>query len=123
MFPLMICIIITVNLAIKKGETMALVGPSGQGWYSNPVVRIITINDEHLKKSKSSLLFTPQSAMYPCKTIGKSTIMHIIERFYDPTSGTIEFDGRDLKTLNIGEFVLGLMSLVIRCICYDTCNE
>mmetsp|Transcript_3600 Transcript_3600/g.7957 ORF Transcript_3600/g.7957 Transcript_3600/m.7957 type:complete len:1436 (+) Transcript_3600:181-4488(+) len=51
-----------INLAVKKGETLALVGPSGQG---------------------------------------KSTIMQLIERYYDPTSGSIEFDGRDLLSLNI----------------------
>ncbi|KAL7530590.1 LOW QUALITY PROTEIN: hypothetical protein ACHAXR_003577, partial [Thalassiosira sp. AJA248-18] len=51
-----------VNLAVKKGETLALVGPSGQG---------------------------------------KSTIMQLIERYYDPTAGTIEFEGLDVKELNI----------------------
>ena len=27
--------------------------------------------------------------------------MQLIERYYDPVSGTIEFDGRDIKELNI----------------------
>jgi subfamily B ATP-binding cassette protein MsbA len=32
---------------------------------------------------------------------GKSTIMNLILRFYDPTSGTISLDGHDLKDLQI----------------------
>lgn len=51
-----------LNLSVKRGETLALVGPSGQG---------------------------------------KSTVMQLIERYYDPTAGTIEFEGRDIKELNI----------------------
>lgn len=31
---------------------------------------------------------------------GKSTIVSLIERFYDPTHGKILFDGRDLKTID-----------------------
>ena len=31
---------------------------------------------------------------------GKSTIVSLIERFYDPTEGSITFGGRDLKTLD-----------------------
>ena len=32
---------------------------------------------------------------------GKSTIIQLIERFYEPTSGVIEVDGVDIKTLNL----------------------
>lgn len=32
---------------------------------------------------------------------GKSTIIQLIERFYDPLSGSIEVDGVDIRTLNI----------------------
>ncbi|KAG1688097.1 hypothetical protein DVH05_004413 [Phytophthora capsici] len=32
---------------------------------------------------------------------GKSTLIALIERFYDPQSGTIYLDGRDVKTLNV----------------------
>jgi ATP-binding cassette subfamily B (MDR/TAP) protein 1 len=50
------------NLSIRKGETLALVGPSGGG---------------------------------------KSTTVSLVERFYDPNSGTVDFEGVDLKDLNV----------------------
>ncbi len=34
---------------------------------------------------------------------GKSTIIQLIERFYDPEAGYIQFDGRDVKYLNLRE--------------------
>jgi len=32
---------------------------------------------------------------------GKSTIVKLLERFYDPVSGGVSLDGRDIKTLNV----------------------
>ncbi|KAH8078408.1 multidrug resistance protein 1 [Cristinia sonorae] len=32
---------------------------------------------------------------------GKSTIIALVERFYDPLSGTVKLDGIDIKTLNV----------------------
>ena len=32
---------------------------------------------------------------------GKSTTVQLIERFYDPTSGTVSLDGVDLKDINV----------------------
>ncbi len=32
---------------------------------------------------------------------GKSTIMRLIYRFYDVTSGSIEIDGHNIKDLNV----------------------
>ncbi|KAL7713328.1 ABC-type xenobiotic transporter [Entamoeba marina] len=55
-------VIEALNLEIKKGECIALVGESG---------------------------------------CGKSTIIQLIERLYDPTNGKITLDGNDLRELNI----------------------
>lgn len=54
-----------VSIDLRKGETVALVGPSGGG---------------------------------------KSTIMDLLVRLYDPLSGVILLDGRDIRELDIGEY-------------------
>jgi ATP-binding cassette, subfamily B, bacterial MsbA len=51
-----------IELVLRKGETVALVGPSGSG---------------------------------------KSSLVNLIPRFYDPTSGTISIDGTDLRSVTI----------------------
>ncbi|XP_030031864.2 multidrug resistance protein homolog 49 [Manduca sexta] len=33
---------------------------------------------------------------------GKSTILQLLQRLYDPHSGTVHLDGRDIKSLNVG---------------------
>ena len=32
---------------------------------------------------------------------GKSTVINLLLRFYDPNSGVVKFDGRDIRSLNI----------------------
>ncbi|XP_055974168.1 ATP-dependent translocase ABCB1 [Sorex fumeus] len=51
-----------LNLQVKKGQTLALVGSSG---------------------------------------CGKSTVVQLLERFYDPLSGTVLVDGEEIKHLNV----------------------
>jgi len=54
-----------LNLRIKAGTTVALVGGSGSG---------------------------------------KSTVVSLIERFYDPDQGAVLLDGKDLRSLNVKSF-------------------
>ncbi|MDZ7261558.1 MAG: ABC transporter ATP-binding protein/permease, partial [candidate division KSB1 bacterium] len=51
-----------ISLVVKKGQVLALVGPSGGG---------------------------------------KSTLIDLLVRFYDPTEGSIEIDGHDIRTLTL----------------------
>ncbi|XP_020023493.2 phosphatidylcholine translocator ABCB4 isoform X1 [Castor canadensis] len=51
-----------LNLEVKKGQTLALVGSSG---------------------------------------CGKSTVVQLLERFYDPLAGTVFLDGQEAKKLNV----------------------
>ncbi|MGE4357008.1 MAG: ABC transporter ATP-binding protein [Candidatus Omnitrophota bacterium] len=51
-----------INLKVKKGEIVAIVGPTGSG---------------------------------------KTTLVNLLPRFYDPTEGRILIDGRDLRELSI----------------------
>ncbi|WP_165783077.1 ABC transporter ATP-binding protein [Leptospira wolffii] len=53
-----------INLTIKVGETVAIVGASG---------------------------------------CGKSTLMDLIPRFFDPSTGSIEFDGNNIKDLSLAD--------------------
>ena len=53
-----------LNLEVKAGEVVALVGPSGGG---------------------------------------KTTIANLVPRFYDPTAGSVQIDGRDVRELQPGQ--------------------
>ena len=61
-----------VNLNVKAGQTIALVGPSGAG---------------------------------------KTTLSNLVARFYDPSSGRVMLDGRDLREYDVESFrsVLGIV--------------
>nr|AID66618.1 P-glycoprotein [Anadara sativa] len=52
-----------LNLSVKQGKTVALVGSSG---------------------------------------CGKSTIINLLQRFYDPINGQVYIDGKNIKDLNVG---------------------
>jgi ABC-type multidrug transport system fused ATPase/permease subunit len=48
---------------------------------------------------------------------GKSTVIQLLLRFYDPLAGTVRLDGADLRTFNVAWLrrQFGLVSQVGRC--------
>jgi ATP-binding cassette subfamily B protein len=63
-----------INLHIKPGQTVAVVGPTGSG---------------------------------------KTSLVNLIMRFYDPTSGSVKIDGHDLRDVTLPS-VRGQISLVLQ---------
>lgn len=61
-----------LDLKVRQGETLALVGPSGSG---------------------------------------KSTVIQLMECFYRPSSGTVKYNGTDMKELNVS-WLRGQLGLV-----------
>jgi len=77
------------SLTVNRGETLALVGE-----YFCYLSLLSIIADLVIEIHYCSLIIGPSGG-------GKSTTVSLVERFYDPTSGSVEFEGVDLKTLNV----------------------
>ena len=76
-----------LNLNVVQGETLAIVGKI-QSWYVimfNLFFTFLRITIQNLGPSGG----------------GKSTVVQMIERFYDPLQGSVEYEGTDLKDINI----------------------
>jgi ATP-binding cassette subfamily B protein len=69
----------------------------------NPVIHNISFN---LENSKKLAIVGPTGA-------GKSTIINLLERFYDPISGTVLINGYNIKDIRIHSF-RGHMSTVLQ---------
>lgn len=53
----------------------------------------------------------PRTAIVGHSGCGKSTILQLLERFYDPVEGAIFLDGHDIRSLNV-KFLRSRMGLV-----------
>lgn len=73
-----------LSLEVKPGAFIALVGPSGCG-------KCVT------SLSWVALKRKPHNSH-------RSTVISLLERFYDPLAGQITLDGADVKTLNVGAY-------------------
>ena len=58
----------------------------------------IALNDFHLEVASGQI-----AAIVGPNGAGKSTLVKLLCRFYDPDGGSIEFDGRDLRTINLAD--------------------
>ncbi len=66
--------------------------------FSYPTSRAKTLQDINLRIPAGSSL-----AVIGATGSGKSTLVHLIGRFYDPTSGRVLVDGHDVRTLDLAE--------------------
>lgn len=62
---------------------------------SRPDIKILKGFSLHIKPGESVALVGSSGC-------GKSTILQLLQRLYDPNKGSVKLDGRNLKTLNIG---------------------
>ena len=105
------------SLTIPAGRTVALVGSSGSGKVraqsgSAPRPR----EQQRLAKTSVVGMGWTQPDRLPCSwaqsnppphpsptvhTTRQSTIVGLIERYYDPLSGAVTLDGTDLRALNL----------------------
>ena len=47
------------------------------------------------------MLLTSSRCYLPLSILPQSTVVQLIERFYDPNGGRVFLDGRDLRSLNV----------------------
>jgi ATP-binding cassette subfamily B protein len=66
--------------------------------FSYPTANAKTLKDINLHVPAGSSL-----AVVGATGSGKSTLVHLIGRFYDPTAGQVLVDGRDVRTLDLTE--------------------
>jgi ATP-binding cassette subfamily B (MDR/TAP) protein 1 len=77
-----------MTLDIEAGQTVAFVGPSGGGKVHSLSVSLLDALFEHITYIFHVFIL-------------QSTIVAMLERFYDPASGSITLDGTDLKDFNV----------------------
>ncbi|KAF9533176.1 P-loop containing nucleoside triphosphate hydrolase protein [Crepidotus variabilis] len=61
---------------------------------SRPTIQVVKGVDLTFRAGKTAALVGASGS-------GKSTIISLVERFYDPTAGTVKLDGVDIKDLNL----------------------
>ena len=72
--------------------------------FSSVHFRYPNSSDEVLKRFNLVIHAGETVALVGATGAGKSTVVKLIERFYDPTSGIITIDGIDLRSLDLGEY-------------------
>lgn len=61
---------------------------------ARPTIQVLNKVSLHIPARKVTALVGASGS-------GKSTIVGLLERWYDPAEGVVRFDGQDIKTLNV----------------------
>lgn len=102
----------TMNTEEESGDTRQMQtslthgGVQGGGLELQDVFFAYPSISDRLVLRGISLVISPghHVALVGASGCGKSTIIELLERFYDPTSGSILVDGKDISTLNVSEY-------------------
>ena len=90
-----------IDSSSKKGKTPASI--SGNIAFSHVFFSYPSRKDVPILKSFSLEVPAGKTvALVGSSGCGKSTCIQLVQRFYDPESGTVEVDGNNVKDLNIG---------------------
>merc|ERR1711933_34827 len=76
---------------------------------ADPMIEFHNVNFSYPTRPSKNILDKFKLKVYKGETIGlcgisgggKSTVMGLIERFYDPNGGSVEYYGEDIKDLNV----------------------
>jgi ATP-binding cassette subfamily B (MDR/TAP) protein 1 len=93
------------NLEFKNVSFIYPARPDGT---SLPIILTLVMVLKNVSLSIPAGKFT---ALVGASGSGKSTIIQLLERFYDPVDGEITLDGHDMRSLNL-RHMRGCMSLV-----------
>ncbi|KAF2748010.1 multidrug resistance protein-like protein 1 [Sporormia fimetaria CBS 119925] len=92
------------NTSTSSTPSGSSTAPKGQLEFRNVTLRYETRPDVNALDDVSFCLRGGESVGFVGRSgAGKSSTMHLIERFYDPTFGTVLLDGLDIRTQNVEE--------------------
>jgi len=92
---------------LKSKMSLSFILPDLRVSSNTPITDVVTV----LKNVSLHIPAGKFTAVVGASGSGKSTIIQLIERFYDPVEGTIALDGHNIKSLNL-HFLRSQMSLV-----------
>jgi subfamily B ATP-binding cassette protein MsbA len=80
-------------------DAVALTSSEGRINFQNVTFRYANTNKDAIKNVTLHIEPGKTYALVGASGAGKSTILSLILRLYDPTSGSVEIDGRDLRSI------------------------
>eukprot|EP00529_Nitzschia_sp_RCC80_P007064 CAMPEP_0113481608 /NCGR_PEP_ID=MMETSP0014_2-20120614/22496_1 /TAXON_ID=2857 /ORGANISM="Nitzschia sp." /LENGTH=1474 /DNA_ID=CAMNT_0000375109 /DNA_START=515 /DNA_END=4939 /DNA_ORIENTATION=- /assembly_acc=CAM_ASM_000159 len=90
-------------------ESSEFLGPGGADYSQLPLIVFKNVSFSYPTRPNKTILNNMKLKIYRGETValvgtsggGKSTVMGMIERFYDPSDGVVEYFGADVRSLNV----------------------